>query len=103
VIRPGAVKTEIWGKAVEPGVEAYAHTDYAEPLANFQEYAMNLAKGGYSPEEFGGWVVDAFEARRLKTRYAIVPRRLTGWTIPTLLPDRLLDRLVGRSVGLLRR
>jgi NAD(P)-dependent dehydrogenase (short-subunit alcohol dehydrogenase family) len=103
VIRPGAVKTEIWGKAAEPGVEAYADTEYAGPLADFQEYAANLAKGGYTPEEFGKRVADAFEARRPKTRYAIVPGRLTGWTIPTLLPDRLLDRIIGRSVGLLRR
>ena len=103
VIRPGAVKTEIWGKAAESGVEAYADTDYAEPLANFEEYAMNLAKGGYSPEELGKRVANVFEARRPKTRYAIVPGRLTGWTIPILLPDRLLDRFIGRSIGLLRR
>ena len=103
VIRPGAVKTEIWGKAAESGVEAYADTDYAEPLANFEEYAMNLAKGGYSPEELGKRVANVFEARRPKTRYAIVPGRLTGWTIPILLPDRLLDRFIGRSIGLLQR
>jgi len=78
-------------------------TDYTEPLADFEEYATNLAKGGYSPEELGKRVADAFEASRPKTRYAIVPRRLTGWTIPTLLPDRLLDRIIGRRIGLLRR
>ena len=68
LIRPGAVKTEIWGKAAGPGVEAYAHTDYVEPLADFEEYDMNLAKGGYSSEGFGKRVADTFEARRPKTR-----------------------------------
>jgi hypothetical protein len=59
-----------------------------------------LAKGGYSPEEFGGLVLRAFEARRPKTRYAIVCGRLANWTLPAALPDRWLDRIIGRNVGL---
>ncbi len=67
VIRPGAVKTEIWEKgAAHAG--RYARTDYAGPVARFEEYAMRLAKGGYSPEEFGEALRKVFEKKRLRTR-----------------------------------
>jgi NAD(P)-dependent dehydrogenase (short-subunit alcohol dehydrogenase family) len=99
VIEPGAVRTEIWDKGAV-GVQRYDDTDYAEPLARFGEYAQGLAKNGYTPEQFGRFVREVFEKRRPRTRYAISPRKLTGFTIPRLLPDRWLDRLIARNVGL---
>ena len=103
VIRPGSVRTEMTWKVTGPDVEeAYAQTDYAEPFANFIEVRDNFMKDGYSTEEFGRRAADAFEARRPRTRYNIVSRKLAVWTIPNLLPDRMFDRLLGRSMGLLR-
>ena len=99
VVRPGAVKTEIWAKgATSKGL--YDDTDYREPLEKFEAYAGRLAKGGYSSEEFGRLVLRAFEAKRPRTRYAIVRGRLANWVLPTMMPDRLLDRVIGRTVGL---
>lgn len=103
VIRPGAVKTPVWEKGAAPVVGgAYSETDYAGPLDGFRRYAEKLAGGGYPPETFGAFVRKVFEAGRPKTRYAIVTARLTDWTLPTSLPDRWLDRMVGRSLGLRR-
>ena len=99
VIEPGAVRTEIWDKGAV-AAEMYDDTDYAEPLARFGEYAQGLAKNGYTPEQFGRYVREVFEKRRPRTRYAISPRKLTGFTLPRLLPDRWLDRLIARNVGL---
>ena len=103
VIRPGPVKTEIAGKATKGRLAAYAETDYAEPLANFFKASEKATEGGYSTDEFGRRVADTFEARRPKTRYTFLRQKLTYWTIPTLLPDRLLDWVMGRIFGLLRR
>ncbi len=101
VIRPGAVKTAIWEKGAAPVVSGrYAQTDYAGPLDRLQRYAEKLVSNGYSPETFGKFVRKVFEAERPKTRYAIVPGRFMDWTVPTFLPDRWLDRLIGRSLGL---
>jgi NAD(P)-dependent dehydrogenase (short-subunit alcohol dehydrogenase family) len=101
LIRPGAVKTPIWEKGARPVVGGeYDQTDYAVPLDTFRRYAEKLASNGYSLETFGGFVRKVFEADRPKTRYAIVPGRFVDWTVPTSLPDRWLDRLVGRSLGL---
>jgi len=99
VIEPGSVRTEIWDKGAS-GAERYADTDYAEPLARFGEYAQRLAKNGFSPKQFGRYVREVFEKRRPKTQYAIVPGKLANFTAPRLLPDRCLDRLIAKNVGL---
>jgi hypothetical protein len=54
------------------------------------------------PEEFGKAIRLIFELPRPKTRYAIVPRAFTDWTIPSILPDRTLDNLIGRFLGLVK-
>lgn len=99
VIEPGAVRTEIWDKGAA-GTDRYAGSDYADAMARFARYAEDLAGNGYSPEEFGRFVREAFEQKRPRTRYAISRRKLASFTIPRLLPDRLLDRLIARNVGL---
>ncbi len=71
-----------------------------KPLARFGRYAEGLAKNGYSPEKFGELVREVFEKEKPKTRYAIVPGRFANFTVPRLLPDRWLDRLIARNVGL---
>ena len=99
VIRPRAVKTEIWAKGAR-SKGLYDDTDYREPLEKFKAYAGKLAEGGYFPEDFGRLVLRAFEAKRPRTRYAMVRGRLANWVLPTAMPDRWLDRLIGRNVGL---
>jgi NAD(P)-dependent dehydrogenase (short-subunit alcohol dehydrogenase family) len=99
VIEPGSVRTEIWDKGAR-GAERYDDTDYAEALARFGEYAQGLAKDGYTPEQFGRFVREVFEKESPRTRYAIAPRKFSSFTVPRLLPDRWLDRLIARNVGL---
>ena len=99
LIEPGAVRTEIWDKGASQAGR-YDGTDYEAPLDNFRRYAGGLAKSGYSPEELGLYVRKVFEKKRPKTRHAIVPGRLANFTLPRLLPDRWLDRLIARKVGL---
>ena len=53
VVRPGAVKTEIWAKGARSKA-LYADSDYREPLEKFEAYAGKLAEGGYSPETSAG-------------------------------------------------
>lgn len=101
VIRPGAVKTPIWEKGAVPVVSGgYDKTDYVGPLNVFQDFVEKLVSGGDSPEKIGRFIRKVFEARRPKTKYAIVSGRFADWIVPTTLPDRWLDRLVGRSLGL---
>ena len=101
VIRPGAVKTPIWEKGALPVISGrYHQTDYSGPLSRFQDLAEKLVSGGDPPERIAKFIRKVFEARRPRTKYAIVSGRFTDWLIPTTLPDRWLDRLVGRTLGL---
>jgi NAD(P)-dependent dehydrogenase (short-subunit alcohol dehydrogenase family) len=101
VVRPGAVKTPIWEKGAMPvSGGRYRQTDYSVPLNRFWDYAEKLASGGDAPEKIGRLIRKVFEARRPKTRYAIVSSRFSDWILPNALPDRWLDRIIGMSLGL---
>ena len=101
VIRPGAVKTLIWDKGAMPIINGrYDKTDYCGPLNRFQIFAEKLVSGGDSPEKIGEFIRKVLEAKRPKTGYAVVSGKFTDWIVPTILPDRWLDRLIGRSLGL---
>lgn len=56
---------------------------------------------GLRPQVIGKTVYVALTDRRPKVRYAVVPGRFKNWTVPRLLPKRVLDRLIGKQVGLL--
>ena len=55
---------------------------------------------GYQPERVAAVIWTALSVRRPCTRYAVVPRRLINWTLPGMLPARLLDQIIGRFLGL---
>ena len=99
LIEPGAVKTEMWDKGAAQ-ISSYDDTDYAGALSRFHRYALGLAKDGHSAEAFGRSICDVFEKKRPRTRYAIVSGRFSNFTVPTFLPDRWLDRIIARTVGL---
>jgi NAD(P)-dependent dehydrogenase (short-subunit alcohol dehydrogenase family) len=100
VIGPGAVATPIWEKAEQAGMSQFDGTEYAGPLRKFGELFLKQGKEGFPPERVGATVWRALSAARPRVRYAVVPHALTGWVIPRLLPKRLIDRIIGRSVGL---
>ncbi len=47
-------------------------------------------------------ICTAVESEHPKTRYPVPRKRLTSWLIPRWLPDRWLDRLVAKQLGLER-
>jgi NAD(P)-dependent dehydrogenase (short-subunit alcohol dehydrogenase family) len=102
IIGPGAIVTPIWQKS-EAGIgERFRHTPFAEALDRFEQYSLKEGASGFPPEVIGNVVWRALTTMRPKVRYAIVPNRLTNWTIPRLIPMRILDKLVARFMGIKR-
>lgn len=101
IVGPGAVNTCIWNKESAQDMSRYAATEYASPLRAFQQYATGIGKQGYSPEVVGRFIRRVFETQNPRTRYAIVPNPIVNWFLPLALPDRWLDKLIGRNFGLL--
>jgi NAD(P)-dependent dehydrogenase (short-subunit alcohol dehydrogenase family) len=102
-IGPGAVATPIWDKAESADETAYANTDYAGVLKKFKDYFIADGRKGLPPERIGEAIHTALTAPKPRARYAVVPNRLFNWTIPTLLPKRVIDRLIAKQLGLTRR
>ena len=100
VVGPGSVKTPIFDKAQAADVSHYENSDYASILKGFVKFFLDEAKRGLEPEEIGRVVHTALTTRKPKVRYAAVPQRFKNWTIPKLLPKRLLDRAIGKQMGL---
>ena len=103
LIRPGAVVTPIWQKAEAGVAERFRNTPFAEALANFERYSAQEAKSGLAPEVIGEAVWRALTVTRPRVRSAIVPKRLMNWTIPQLIPMRILDKLVAQFFGIKKR
>ena len=100
VVAPGSVATPIWGKAEAIDLSEYASSDYRPSMLKFRDQMLRDGRRGYPPERVAAVIWKALSTRRPRTRYAIVPRRLINWTVPGLLPARLLDRLIAGFLGL---
>jgi len=70
-------------------------------VQNFQKYIVTEARtNGLSPERLGEAVYVALSKAKPKARYAVVPRRFKNWTLPRLLPTRMLDAYLAKQMGL---
>ncbi len=100
VIAPGAVATPIWSKAEEVDTAPYRDTPYAPALDRIRAYMLVAGKRGLPPERLGQAVLHALTTPKPKLRYAVSPHPVQDW-LSRHLPGRLLDRMIGRRLGLL--
>jgi NAD(P)-dependent dehydrogenase (short-subunit alcohol dehydrogenase family) len=103
IVGPGAVATPIWDKAEQIDASVYEHTEYASILRRFASYFVQEGRKGFPPERIGETIYTALTARSPRVRYAVVPHPLQSWFLPRLLPARLADAALGRSLGLTNR
>lgn len=104
VVGPGAVKTAIWDKPSATELGIYEHTPYAPMMVRFQKiFVGNATRKGLPAEVLGRRLVQIYEKRKPKTRYAIVPKPVNDWIMPRVLPARMIDRFIGKAIGLLKQ
>jgi len=100
VVAPGSVATPIWDKAEALDLSPYEASDYRHALLKFRSQMLRDGRKGYPPERVAAVIWTALAARRPRTRYTVVPRRLLNWTLPGILPARLLDRIISTFLGM---
>ena len=66
-------------------------------------YFVADGRKGFPPERIGEAILHALTTPKPRARYAVVPNPLANWTITTLLPKRVVDRLLARRLGLTPR
>jgi short-subunit dehydrogenase len=104
IVGPGTVKTAIWNKPSAKELGIFAASDYAPMMVNYQKFFVKSAEAnGLPAETLGRRLVEIFETNKPKTRYTVVPRWILDWALPRILPDRVLDRLIGKATGLLKK
>lgn len=101
IIGPGPINTPIWDKKSAHDTSRYDATEYGKPMRGFLQFLVRRGKQGYSPDVVARLIRKAVETPHPKARYAIVPNPISGWTLPSILPDRWLDRMIGKDAGLL--
>lgn len=100
VIGPGAVKTAIWDKTDEIDLSRYDNSEYRPALEKLQAYARRLAETGLPPEQLGELVHQVLTMPNPKVRYQVTPEP-GRMLMMRLLPKRMLDRIIGKQLGLL--
>ena len=101
-VGPGAVKTPIWDKAERDNQDQpYADTVWAKPIEAFSETMLEGGRTGLAPEVIAKTVETALTAAKPKARYAPVPDKLTNFTLPMLLPKRMVDRFFWKRFGMI--
>jgi NAD(P)-dependent dehydrogenase (short-subunit alcohol dehydrogenase family) len=100
VIQPASIRTPIWDKAGDLDPARFADTDYAEILGPVQKTLVRQGQTGIAVEKVSELIWKALSEERPKTRYALPRKFLTGWLIPRLLPDRMLDKIMANRMGI---
>jgi NAD(P)-dependent dehydrogenase (short-subunit alcohol dehydrogenase family) len=102
IVGPGSVATPIWDKAERVDLSMYANTEYVEAARRIQEYMVRDGRNGYPPEKVGEVVWQALTTPKPGVRYAVIPGSSLRRIIQTLLPKRLVDRIIARNLGFIK-
>jgi NAD(P)-dependent dehydrogenase (short-subunit alcohol dehydrogenase family) len=100
IIEPGTVNTPMYDKGEKEDLSEFKQTEYWEAVQNFQKFIVAEARNnGLPPERLGEAVHVALTTKKPKARYAVVPQRFKNWTLPRLLPVRMLDAAIAKQMG----
>ena len=107
LIEPGGVKTPIWNKAgklademLAEGMPAEAERLYGGMIDAVRAQTARIAQeSGIEPREVAEAIGTALTAGRPRTRYLVGRDAKIRGPMAKLLPDRVMDRLIGRALG----
>jgi NAD(P)-dependent dehydrogenase (short-subunit alcohol dehydrogenase family) len=99
IIEPGTVNTAMYDKGEKEDLSEFKQTAYWDAVQNFQKFIVAEGRKGLSPERLGKAVYVALSAAKPKARYAVVPQRFKNWTLPRLLPTRMVDAELAKQFG----
>jgi NAD(P)-dependent dehydrogenase (short-subunit alcohol dehydrogenase family) len=103
IVGPGAVATPIWAKADDLDVDQYKGTEYYDTLLQMRSMMQEFGDQGLPAEDIGNLVRDILNGKKRKTRYPVLRKKFMMWTLPNLLPKRMVDKAIAKRFGLHRR
>ena len=103
LIEPGPIRTPIWEKAPDIEDNPFLNTEYEIPLRKFNKGYIKLGVDGLPPKVIGERVVKIMKTNNPKTRHVITPGIFKNFLIPGFLPDRWVDKMTGKMLGLFKK
>jgi short-subunit dehydrogenase len=98
IVGPGAIKTSIWEKIRKKSLRPeIVNSVYNQPVSLLKESLSKAEKNSLPAETVATLLLDILRSKHPKTRYAPVPRKLTNWILPNLLPKRFLDKIIAKK------
>lgn len=102
IIGPGSIKTAIWDKAEEVAIPG-GDSDYTEPMRRFKDMMIANGKAGMPAEKVAELVWKILQTKSPKTRYTVMQNKLANQIMSALMPKRLLDRIIAKKLGLVKK
>jgi NAD(P)-dependent dehydrogenase (short-subunit alcohol dehydrogenase family) len=102
MIEPGFVNTAMYDKGEKEDLSEFKPTEYWNAMQGFQKYVVTEGRKGFSPERLGEAVHLALSTAKPKARYAVIKQRFKNWTLPRLLPAKMLDAVVAKQLGFIK-
>ena len=99
MIEPGFVNTAMYDKGEKEDLSEFKPTEYWNAMQNFQKFIVAQGRNGLSPERLGEAVHLALTTAKPKARYAVIKQRFRNWSLPRLLPARMLDAVIAKQLG----
>ena len=103
LIEPGPIKTAIWDKVPDLDDNEFIGTDYESSLRRFYKMFIQMGRNGWNADVIGKRGRKILESSKPKTRYVMTPFKISNFIVPGILSDRMMDRLIGKSLGLLKK
>ena len=100
LVQPGPIKTEIWNKVPDIEQNPFLNTEYGASIRKFASNYIKMGNKGFRPDIIGNRIVKILQTNKPKTRYVITPNKLINYLIPGFLPDRWVDRITAKILGL---
>ena len=103
LIEPGPIKTAIWEKVPDIENNEFIGTDYESSLKIFYNMFIRMGKKGWSADIIGNLIKKIIQNPKPKTRYVVTPNRFTNFTLSGILSDRMMDKINGKNLELLKK
>lgn len=102
IVAPGSVNTPIWNKGINAVQNTFDKTEYKNSFKNFFDFVSSEITHALPVEKVVADIDHALSNSRPKFRYAPVPRKFQNWYLPKLLPLRLYDYFMCKTLGLFK-
>jgi NAD(P)-dependent dehydrogenase (short-subunit alcohol dehydrogenase family) len=99
LIEPGMIATPIWDKADGADFSGFDETIYGPAARRMQKWAVEEGRAAPGPQIVADAVLRALTAPRPPLRIPVMKNRFLGWTLPSLMPMRLVDWLTDYRLG----